>query len=469
MVNPLTLLAVAVRHLPVSKCALLLLLCAPFVGWGKDDSAVKSKSSADKKQEDLSPQEMVKSQLGETYFDSESFQERLVERRESHLDKKKDPDLRELFLEKQDKELKALHRNAQMAALTSDIPAAEESYFKLLSKDIQDSLRAEVFLEMAQMYQKLDERVKVVAVYEKFGELFPNHDKLPETYIKLGLLYREMGAPKMAMNRFYDVLNSALSVDRKEIQGYRDLALKARFEIAETCFAQGDFVKAEEFYKRLKKVKLDPEDQAVVLFKSAYVQYLQQNYPPVIDTLTTFIKDYPDNKLTPEAYFILADSYRQTGDPKKSVEQVLELLRKSQDRAGLSAKAWNYWKKRTGNQLANEFYKNGDFINALTIYQHMVPLSDNPQWQWPIVYQIGLCFERLNMPLKARDAYEVLTQPEKPVKINQKLASLQQMATWRLEHVNWLTTAEKKEKEMRDFFASKKPEPKVDSSVPKDD
>ena len=44
-------------------------------------------------------------------------------------------------------------------------------------------------------------------------------------------------------------------------------------------------------------------------------------------------------------------------------------------------------------------------MSALTIYQTLARLNEDADWQWPVIYQMGLCFERLRLSSRAAEAY----------------------------------------------------------------
>ena len=147
-----------------------------------------------------------------------------------------------------------------------------------------------------------------------------------------------------------------------------------------------------------------------------------------------------------ESHFLLANSYKRLKRPREAVAETLNLLRKNLINRKTDESLWFYWKKRTGNQLANEFYEQSDFLSALKIYQAMAPLNKDPEWQWPIIYQIGLCFERLWMLPKAREAYRLLVEEEEwensQYDLNENLQTIKEMAIWRLGHIDWLSKTE---------------------------
>ena len=103
-------------------------------------------------------------------------------------------------------------------------------------------------------------------------------------------------------------------------------------------------------------------------------------------------------------------------------------------------------RRLTGNQLANEFFEQRDYLSALKIYQAMAPQSNDPEWQWPIIYQIGLCFEHLRMYPKAREAYRMLVDGDewndRKIVLSENLLTIKEMAAWRIGHIDWRTQTE---------------------------
>jgi hypothetical protein len=88
--------------------------------------------------------------------------------------------------------------------------------------------------------------------------------------------------------------------------------------------------------------------------------------------------------------------------------------------------------------------------SGLTGSGGLAALSAEPAWHLPIIYQIGLCYERLRMVKNAITAYQSIldyTTPgmsaagDNPTETNRvvvpELSELARMATWRLSQLNW--------------------------------
>ena len=150
---------------------------------------------------------------------------------------------------------------------------------------------------------------------------------------------------------------------------------------------------------------------------------------------------------------------RRLGLTQEALTETLTLLRSAQASAEADRESWTYWQRRTGNQLANDFYEQGDFTAALTIYQTLAELRSDPGWRWPALYQIGLCYERLRQAERAAAAYrDILAESAAAAKVGTATtpsdAEVQRMAEWRLGQINWVGTIEAS---VRDYAAQQMP------------
>jgi tetratricopeptide (TPR) repeat protein len=322
-----------------------------------------------------------------------------------------------------------------------DMQTAEAHFEELLGTDMTQAQRTKALLDMADLYHKYNVKPKEAAVYERYIETYPNDLMVPELYMRLGFIYRDIGAFNTSLTKFYSVLNSSLSVNKNGMEAYRQLSLRAQIEIADTYYMMGDYDQAAKFYMRLKRLDLGNAGHAQVDFKYAYTQYLLKDYSATISNFQAFIQAYPDNSLVAESHFVLASAYKQINQPQAALNEVLSLLM-YQEQHKEDASTWSYWKKRTGNQMGNEFYEQGDFESALQIYQAMARLSSDPAWLWPSLYQMGLCFERLRLTTKAVDAYNLIqtgadAMQKNGVVMPQQLKDLLDQVKWRKDHLNW--------------------------------
>ena len=336
---------------------------------------------------------------------------------------------------------------AKEAADKEHWPLADHFLRLLVSLHCPESERKAALREIAESYEKNRQRTKAIAIYEKMIELFPHDADLSDLFYKVGMLYRETGAYGRAIARFYSVLNTALKVNERGITSYRDLSQRAQMEIAETYLLTADYKQAGKFYQLLARSELTDEQRARVQFKSLHCQFLLEDSAGAVVASEKFLADFPDDASVPECRFIQASALRSIGRKKEAFDAVLALLRAEKLHKQKVPDRWAYWQKKTGNEFANEFYKQGDFLSALTIYQTLAKLGEQPEWQWPVIYQMGLCFERLRLVSRAAEAYKyIIDESKKAVPeggaLSEELAGLLQMAQWRGEQLAWQYTTE---------------------------
>jgi Uncharacterized protein conserved in bacteria len=324
-----------------------------------------------------------------------------------------------------------------------DFTSSEIAFRQVLNENATREQDAEALLGLGRTYRKKGDHTKAAAVYEKFLKEFPDDPILPTIYLELGRSLRALGAYKQAISRFYSVLNTTLKLPETGPDHYRQLARTAQFEIAETHFQSGDYTQANRFFSRLTLLDLAPEDRAMAHFKSGYSLILAGENRPAIATLRRFLEEHPNDENVPEARYLLSDLLRREGLINESLLVALDLLRAESHFTEKDPQRWAYWQRKTGNQLANEFYERGDIGSALLIYQTLSQLSEEPSWRLPVTYQIALCLERLQRFDRALECYQTIVDNVKPAPSDgaatrRELTDLAEMARWRLDQLAWL-------------------------------
>lgn len=322
-----------------------------------------------------------------------------------------------------------------------DLEFAERYFAAALGVPTEVPEKEIVLNKMGQLYAESGMFPKSAAIYERLATEFPESRRLPEVYLELGNIYRKMGAQELAISRYYKVLNSSLNVSFDQLEKYKQVSRNAQLAIAETHKEREEYQESYRLYEALFRLELRPVERLRVHYRMCYLLYELSNYQQAVSQLKLFLDEYPENPHTPEIRYLLAKSYEKLNRKPEALREVVSILQAQSAPLHGHAGDADYWKRRTGNELANEFYEKGDFRTALTIYQALARYSANPAWRWPAIHQIGLCFERLGLPEKAKLAYEEILHPEQGSvevdSLSQDLRSLHQMAEWRLEHLNW--------------------------------
>ncbi len=343
----------------------------------------------------------------------------------------------------------------------NDFSAAEIAYRQILStRDFALADQKDALLGIARMYRRSGSFTKAAAIYEKFLKEWPDESRVPDALLDLGRTLRAMGAYRLAINRFYSVINSTLKLPTEGFDHYELLAKTAQYEIAETHLEAGEYADAGKFFGRLRLLDLAPADRARAHFKSAYALQLAGDLEGAVSTLHAYLDQWPHDENVAEARYLLATTLRQLNRQDEALAVTLTLLREQQAGSEVDPKRWVYWQRRTGNQLANEFFQSGDTINALAIYQGLSALSIDPIWRLPAIYQIALCYERLRLTDRARTSYQSIIDavagmpppkdgPASPTATD--LAELVRMARWRLAQLEW---SEQTEHQLTAFFST---------------
>jgi tetratricopeptide (TPR) repeat protein len=338
-----------------------------------------------------------------------------------------------------------------------DFAAAEIAYRRVMNdRAFPAADQCDALLGLARMYRRQTTFTKSVATYEKFLKLYPDDPRVPDALLELGRSQRAMGAYRSAINRFYNVINSTLKLPPESYEHYQLLAKTAQFEIAETHYEVGEFAEAAKFYDRLRLLDLAPEDRARAHFKSAGSLLNAGELEPAVTKLTQFLDQWPADANVPEARFLLALTLRKLGRAEEALGITLALLRNEYSNASSDPKGWAYWQRRTGNQLANDFFQSGDTMSAVSIYESLALLSDDVAWRLPIVYQTGLCYERLRQNERATRAYQDIIESVSHPKdgrapASPDMAELARMAQWRIGQLDW---SGQTEQQLNRFFSA---------------
>ena len=328
-----------------------------------------------------------------------------------------------------------------------DYPTAEIAYWQILNNpDLVPADEKNALLALAHMLRKQGDYTKAAAIYEKFHKLYSTDDRVPDALLELGRTLRDMGVYRLAISRFYSVINSTLKFPPRQFEHYQLLAKTAQFEIAQTHFDAGEYAEAGKFFSRVRLLDLAPVDRGRASFMEAYSQQLAGDLDRSVASLKTFLNTYPDDANMPEARYLLARTLRQLHRSDQALAVTLDLLRDEHVRTASDPQRWSYWQRRTGNEVANEFFQNGDTFDALAIYRGLSTMSADPRWRLPVTYQIALCYERLRQTDDARTAYRAIVAAAAPspgrAAPSPDIAELAGMASWRLSHLDWRENAD---------------------------
>ncbi|MGH7945822.1 MAG: tetratricopeptide repeat protein, partial [Opitutaceae bacterium] len=188
------------------------------------------------------------------------------------------------------------------ASLTdrSNFESAEIAFRQVLTAPAAGQLELRnAVLGLARMHRKQGALTKATAIYERYLKEFPGDERTPDALLELGRTLRELGVYKLAIERFYSVINSTLKLPTEGFERYQVLTKTAQFEIAETHFLAGNFVEAGKFYTRLRLLDLAPADRARAHWKAGHALRLQGDLENAVATLRTYIAQRPNDENVP--------------------------------------------------------------------------------------------------------------------------------------------------------------------------
>jgi tetratricopeptide (TPR) repeat protein len=323
--------------------------------------------------------------------------------------------------------------------------AAESAFITLLEDTAPEAMQRTAMLELALLAQEGQQPGRAQQIYAQYLDRFPDDPSVAEVCLRQGLLYRQMGTPNLALAKFYAVMTTSLRLKLDRLDYYQRLVLQAQTEIAETFYLQGKFGEAAEYLGRLLKLENPQLNKPQVVYKMIRSLAAMNRHTEVVAQAESFLARYAEAAEVAEVRFLLADALKKLGRTREATQQVLVLLESQQTTATNRPNNWIYWQQRTGNEIANQLYKEGDYLNALTIYQQLAQLNDSAGWQLPVWYQMGLVYERLMQPGKAVELYDRILQHEKELDSAQRTPSLDtvlDMARWRKEQLQWQVKTE---------------------------
>lgn len=351
-------------------------------------------------------------------------------------------------------------RRLRLSKLYSD---ATPHLTAVLSSKAPEELQRSALLELALVAQEENNLARALQILSQYLSRWPQDPTGPEILLRQGLIYRQLGIHELALTKFYATMTTALTLKDGHFDYYRKLVLQSQAEIAETLALQNKHAEAAQAFARLLKEESPALNRVRVQFRYIHSLEAQGKYSEAAGQAQDFLAKYADAGEQAEVRFLLASSLKRLGRNGDALREVLELLQSQQPLARSQPGTLAYWQQRTGNEIANQLYQEGDFVHALEIYLNLLPLNPAPAWQLPVLYQVGLVYERLEQPVKAVGAFGQIIDREAEVGTNAPpgLRAMLDMARWRRDFLDWRGRTEATHHELRAGLA---PEPGAPAS-----
>lgn len=321
---------------------------------------------------------------------------------------------------------------------------ASPIFVELLAEGTTDSIRQAALLELAMLAQDENDPARAQQTYAQFLNRWSNDPRAPEILLHQGQLFRQMGVNNLALAKFYGVMTAALALKNDQLEYYQRLVLQAQTEIAETHYQMGRFDDAAEYLSRLLNQGNPGLNRPLTQFRLVRSLSAIKRYDETANQAQDYLSRYTDSPEHPEVRFYLAQALKQLGRAHDSLQQVLLLLQEQKIRTQNQPAVWAYWQQRTGNEIANQLYREGDYTKALDIYVNLAQLDPSAAWRVPVSYQIGMTYERLQQPTLAVQTYSNILSAEFELGTNTTpgLKAVFSMSRWRIDVLQWQVKAE---------------------------
>ena len=335
----------------------------------------------------------------------------------------------------------------------NELKRAESVLIQVLeSSEAGEDVKRPALLELGLVMQEQKEYPKAQQLYSEYVRRYDTDPSVPEVLLRQAYLYREMGVPILAMTKFYAVISTCLNLKLEETDYYQRLVLRAQAEIAETHFLQGNYEDAVDYLNRLLKLENVDLERANVIYKLVQCYSKLNKHDECLATASLFLEKFPGHIDAPETRYIRVEVLKKMGRNKEAIAELETLLKTQQAAAGGDPQQWLYWQQKAGNTIANEFYKEGDLLSAVQIYNTLGEINSTPEWQLPAWYQIGIVYENLKFPEKALEQYTKIVTREKDVKEpDANLKAVLEMAGWRKRTIEWEAAAKAANKRLTDI------------------
>ena len=326
---------------------------------------------------------------------------------------------------------------------------AERTFFQLAEAARDERSLKAALLELADFYHSTGQSLRAIRVMRSCFQQFPETARDAQNLYHLAEFYQSAGLSDYAIGLFYQVINRVVVGGPDALDKYLTVARMAKFEIARTHYESGDYKKAFEDFERIDMLQLSRENHEIILYYKILAA-LKSAQPIVGQSLIqSFQEKFPNSEFLPELSYLRAELLMAEGEVDAASDLLIGILENFEalvsDENDLDPAEVLFWKQKAGNRLANRYYAAGDYTVALRIYQGLVGLSESPEWQLPVIYQMSLCFEKLGMYDRAKESLTYLIEDLEALGSegqNRLLEQLKSNASWRLKVVDWKEKAE---------------------------
>ena len=347
----------------------------------------------------------------------------------------------------------ALYDRGIAARKREDYSQARSFFSELILERPPESYRRKALLQLALIAEKEGLLDQAIQVYGHYLSLFDTDSNSALVNLKMGQLFREMGAIDRSIDHFHLVISIVT-----KLKGLDDfyqpvlqrMALKAKIEMARTYHHNQEYDKAGRLYQRLltQYHSEDPSvgiDEALVRVAIMDSYFSGELWDKVITSCLDFLEAHESHDKTPEVRFMLAKAYLNQGKGKEAeaAYQFKAIMEESRGFGLENPSQWRRLKVNIGKEMAQAFAERQEPELALEIYGGLMEEAAmlNISEQVSLLHRSALLEEELGAKQNALALYRKIiefTETEGNAVLGTRELKIRQMAVWKSDLLNWM-------------------------------
>jgi len=249
----------------------------------------------------------------------------------------------------------------------------------------------------------------------------PDSPVVPEALLRQGFLYRLMGQPNLAIEKFYETMTDATRLRSRNLLKYRRTTLMAQAQIADTYYADlRQYDEAIKFYQQLLNNAPTAPDEELSLENTKYklirclvrramelelhatdpekrrenpllVDERHQRLTTLTQEATRFLVNHPRSGFLSQVRYLRATAFEQLGDEKNADKDYRTLIETPASEKSDENDQRNFWRTKAALDLADRMFARKRYADAVQVYPVLLPHNPTLDAHIRIQQQIAFC------------------------------------------------------------------------------
>ncbi|MFW6019340.1 MAG: tetratricopeptide repeat protein [Bacteroidales bacterium] len=287
----------------------------------------------------------------------------------------------------------ALYQKAVAEGVMGDFEAKIQTLKTLVEEESGSTYADDAAYELANTYLTTDNNENALEYYNKVINNYPNSNYLVKAMQKKGLVYYNTDNYELALNTFKDI--------RQNYPGTKE-SKEALVSIRNIYTNMNE---PEAFFKYAKEnaINLSTDEQDSTMYHASQKIYMDGDCEKAIPGFNKYLKEFPKGIFTLNARYYLADCLYRHGDKDDAAEHYKIIADTSFTR----------FKEKSVSRLAEIYYNNKDFEDALNYYQELEDIAESKKNILEARKYIMRCYYKLDEHRKAIAASKSLMETDK--------------------------------------------------------